>query len=165
MKLEPVPSEHRYAVAVREGSDLWLTLWVRRSWKGEFFVMVPRADRDWDIHTSYHLDGTLHMKSYGRRVLTPNKRQPLTGAFRGTESLGAFSGYGPKSVGAICDPTAFSGVVEVAPGVLGPRDGAVTVDLVEPGCEPTAFPWTQIARQEVFRDILPWVVITIGSCG
>jgi hypothetical protein len=47
MKLQPVPSEHRYAVAVREGSDLWLTLWVRRSWKGEFFVMVPRADRDW----------------------------------------------------------------------------------------------------------------------
>jgi hypothetical protein len=102
------------------------------------------------------------MKSHGRRVLTPNKRQPLTGAFRGTESLGAFSGYGPKSVGAICDPTAFSGVVEVAPGVLGPRDGAVTVDLVEPGCEPTAFPWTQIIRQD-FRDTIPWVVITIWS--
>jgi len=30
MKLRPlVPDEHRYAVAVREGSDLWLTLWVR----------------------------------------------------------------------------------------------------------------------------------------
>ena len=164
MKLQPVPGEHRYAVAVREGSDLWLTLWVRRSRKGEFFVMVPRGDRDWDPHTSYHLDGTLHMKSHGRTVLPPTKRQPLTGAFRGTEHLGGFFGHGPKSVGAICDPTAFSGVVEVAPGVLGPRDGGVTVDLVQPGCDPTAFPWTQIARQEVFREILPWVVITIGSC-
>jgi hypothetical protein len=31
-------------MAVREGSDLWLTLWVRRSWRGEFFVMVPRGN-------------------------------------------------------------------------------------------------------------------------
>ena len=36
MKLQPVPYEHRYAVAVKEGPDLWLTLWVRRSRKGEF---------------------------------------------------------------------------------------------------------------------------------
>src|ERR1700680_2199335 len=35
MKLQTVPGEHRYSVAVREGSDLWLVLWVRRSRKGE----------------------------------------------------------------------------------------------------------------------------------
>jgi len=92
MKLQPAPGEHRYAVAVREGSDLWLALWIRRSRKGEFFIMVPRGDRDWDVHTSYHLDGTLHMKSHGRKVLPPTKRQPLTGMFRGTEPLGAFFG-------------------------------------------------------------------------
>jgi hypothetical protein len=165
MKLEPVPGEHRYAVAVREGSDLWLALWVRRSRKGEFFVMLPRLDRDWDVHASYHLDGTRHMKSYDRRVLPPTKCQPLAGTFRGTENLETFAGYGPKSVGAICDPTAFSGVVEIAPGILGPRDGQITVDLVEPGCQPAAFPWTKITQREVFRDILPWVVITVGSCG
>jgi len=162
MKLKPVPGERRYAVAVREASGLWLVLWVRRSRKGEFFVVVPRADRHWDVHTSYHLDGTVHMKSHGHKVLAPNMRQPLTGTFQGTET---FSGYGPKSVGAICDPKAFSGVVEVGPGVLGPRDGGIAVDLVEPGSEPTALPWALIARREVFRDILPWVVITIGSCG
>src|SRR2546427_12928631 len=98
--------------------------WVRRSRKGEFFVMVPRGDRDWDVHTSYHLDGTLHMKSHDRKVLS-FQRQPLTGIFRGTEHLGADGGFGPKSVGAICDPSAFSGIVEVAPGVLGPRDGRI----------------------------------------
>ncbi len=165
MKLQPVPGEHRYAVAVQEGSDLWLTLWVRRSRKGEFFIMLPQGDQDWDPHTSYHLDGTLHMKSHNRKVLPPEKRQPLTGAFRGSEHLGVYSGHNPKSVGAICDPTAFSGVVEVAPGVLGPRHGGVTVDLVEPGHEPTGFPWTQIVTRQVFRDILPWVVITVGSSG
>jgi hypothetical protein len=160
MKLQPVPGEHRYAVAVREGSDLWLALWVRRSRKGEFFVMVPRGDRDWDPHTSYHLDGALHMKSFDHKIAPPQKRQPLTGAFKGTEHLGANLGHGPKRVGAICDPTAFSGVVEVAPGVLGSRHGAVVVDLVEPGCEPISWP---NARKEVFQDTIPWVVIRIVS--
>lgn len=105
------------------------------------------------------------MKSRDRKVLPPTKRQPLTGTFRGTEQLVACAGYEPKSVGAICDPTAFSGVVEIAPGILGPGDGQITVDLVAPDCQPAAFPWTKIARREVFRDILPWVVITIGSLG
>jgi hypothetical protein len=163
MRLQPVPGEHRYAVAVREGSDLWLTLWVRRSPKGEFFVMTPRGDRDWNPHTSYHLDGTLHMKSFDHKVLPPQKRQPLTSAFRGTEHLGAYHGHGPKRVGAKCDPTAFSGIVELTPGVLGPCDGAVLVDLVEPGYEPVSWPFTHVARKEVFRDILPWVVIRIIS--
>jgi hypothetical protein len=118
MKLRPIPGEFRYAVAVREGSDLWLTLWVRRNRKGEFFVMIPRGDRGWDPHTSYHLDGTLHMKSYERKFGPPQKRQTLSGPFRGAEHLGAYGGHGPKGVGAICDPSAFSGVVEVPSGVL-----------------------------------------------
>jgi hypothetical protein len=67
MKLGPLAAgEYRYAVAVREGSDLWLTLWVRRSKKGDVYVMVPRADRGWDPHTSYHRSGTLHSKKRSR---------------------------------------------------------------------------------------------------
>lgn len=163
MKLQPAPGEYRYAVAVREGADLWLTLWVRRSQRGAFFIMLPRGDSDWDPHTSYHLDGTLHMKGHDHKVLPPQKRQPLTGAFRGSEHLGVYYGHAPKSVGAICDPEAFSGVVELVPGVLGPRHGGITVDLVEPGQEPTEFPWTRIETRQVFRDITPWVVVTVGS--
>jgi len=162
MKLHPVQGEYLYGAAIRDGAGLWLTLWVRRSRRGEFFVMMPRGDRDWDPHTSYHLDGTLHMKSYGSRVLPPLKRQPLTGVFRGAEHLGAYSGHGTRS-GAICDPSVFSGVVEVRPGVLGPRHGAVTVDLVEPGHEPMPFAWKQIDARQTFRDATPWVVITVGK--
>jgi hypothetical protein len=161
MKLRSIPGEHPYAVAVREGSDLWLTLWVRRSPKGEFFVMVQRGDWSWDLHTSYHLDGTFHSKSFGK-PLASQKRQPMRGPFRGTEHLGGYGGHGPKSVGAVCDPTAFSGVVEVRPGVLGPRDGTIVVDLVEPGCEPISWPFTEAARQ-TFKDALPWVVVRVGS--
>jgi len=160
MKLQPVPGEYRYAVAIREDDRLWLTLWVRRSPAGEFFILMPRSDRGWNPHTSYHRDGRLHMKSHGVTVLPPERRQPLTGQFRGAEHLGALYGHGKKT-GAICDPSAFNGVVEVPPGVLGPRHGGVTVDLVEPGCQPAAFDWGQIFVRDTFRDVTPWVVITV----
>jgi hypothetical protein len=44
-----------------------------------------------------------------------------------TEHLGIYAGHG-KSIGAICNSSDFSGVVEVEPGVLGPRNGWVAVD-------------------------------------
>jgi hypothetical protein len=162
MKLLAVPGEHRYAVAVREPDGLWLTLWVRRSSNGEIFVIHPTAERDWNPHTSYHLDGRLHLKSHDRKMIL-QKRQALTGVFRGSEHLGLYAGHSPKVVGAVCDPTAYSGVVEVPPGVLGARQGAVTVDLVEPGREPSEVPWFDIHTRQVFRDLAPWVVITVGS--
>lgn len=119
-------------------------------------------DRDWNPHTSYHLDGTLHVKSHNRKALTPQKRQPLTGPFRGTEDLGIDAGYAPKGVGAICDPAAFSGVVEVPAGVLGPRHGAVGVFLVEPGHALPDYTWGyEVVTQTVFRDVQPHVVITV----
>lgn len=153
------PGELRYAVAIRKAERLWLTLWVRRSPKGEYFVMAPRPDREWDPHTSYHLDGRLHAKSYGHKLIT-QKRQPLTSAFKGSEHLGEHAGHG-TSVGAICDPSDFSGVVEVAPDVLRPWHGRVAIDLVEPGCEPTPLNHVRVVRQQIFRDNAPWVVIRI----
>lgn len=159
INLRSEPGVKRYAVAVREDGQLWLILWVKRNPKGHFFVMIPRGKGRWNPHTSYHLDGTFHMKSHNRAIL-PKKCQPLTSAFRGNESLGVYGGHFPKSVGAVCDPKAFDGIVEVAPNVLGPRDGTVVVDLVEPGCEP--MPWPVPAAQKViFRDVVPWVVIRI----
>ncbi len=163
MKLQPVPGEYRYAVVVRDLADLRITLWVKRSRKGEFFIMLPRGDRAWDVHTSYHLDGTLHMKSHGSKAFTSNRRQPLNGTFQGSEHLGAYFGYGPKSVGAICDPMAFAGVVEVSSDIWGPMDGWVAVDLVEPGTEPTMkIPNSRIFTRKQFTDLPPWVVITVG---
>ena len=82
MKIKPLEDDRRrYAVAVREADQLWLVLWVCGSKKGEFFVMTPRADRGWDPHTSCHLDGRMHLKSHGRKVIE-QQRQPLTGRFK-----------------------------------------------------------------------------------
>jgi|SRR5579863_6645519 len=159
MKLRRMPGEQKYAVALCDGSDLWLTLWVRCSYKGEVFVMLPRGDRDWDPHTSYHLDGTFHSKSYGRAISSQSaKRQPLTASFTGSEHFGSFMGHG-KTAGAVCDPTAFDGVVIVEPGLLGPRHGSVTVDLVKPGYQPK--PDSDVQRQIFLRADRPSVVISV----
>jgi hypothetical protein len=170
MKLERCPGEQKYAVAIQNGSDLWLTFWVRCTRKkGEIFLMYPRAGgREWDAHASYHIDGTFHQKSHGRVVGVPLKRQPLTATFRESEHLGVYGGHG-TSTGAVCDPKAFDGVVIVEPGILGPRHGLVGVDLVEPGYEAE---WTRgpgqrfyvsgVHQRGVFlQDGRPSVAITI----
>jgi hypothetical protein len=170
MKLQPVAGEEKYAVALRDQSDLWLTLWVRCSRRGEIFIMYPRGDRDWDAHASYHLDGTLHQKSHGAVVMTAMKRQPLKASFKGSEHLGTYGGHG-KASGAVCDPKAFDGVVIVEPGILGPRDGSVGVDVVEPGYEPEwkrdiadRFYFGDVVQREIFsRRPRPSLAITIQT--
>ena len=156
MKLSRVAGEQKYAVAIRDGADLWLTMLVRCSPKGEVFVMYPGGNARGDAHASYHIDGTFHHKSHGGKWHV-EKRQPLTASFQGREHLGAYAGHG-KSTGAVCDPSAFDEVAIVEPDILGPRDGSVMIDLVEPGYEPKA---SGFRRALFLRDNRPSVVITI----
>jgi hypothetical protein len=161
MKLRARPGEYLYAVAIRDGSDLWLTLWVRRSKQGDVYVVIPRGDRSWDPHLSYHHDGTIHSKSFGRKFFPSAKRQPLNDKFKGTEHLGIFAGHG-KSIGAVCNPDDFAGAIEVEPGVLGP-DGWVAVDLVEPNCEPMDVSASgRVVKQATFSDAFPSLVLRVG---
>jgi hypothetical protein len=173
MKLKrPAVGEYRYAVAVREESDLLLVLWIRRTQNGCVFIIMPRPEPGSDAHASYHCDGTFHMKNFKHKTPSREKRRRLTDAFRGTETLGLYQGFTPREAGALCDPEAFSEVIEVPPGVLGPRNGAIVVDLVEPGAQPppfidssrVPFPFQvgPMVREAVFRDKLPWIVVRVG---
>ena len=157
MTLKDIPGEYRYAVAIRDEKGLWLTLWVRRSKNGEFFVMAPRGDKEWDPHTSYHLDGKFHSKSFGKKF-EHTKKQPLNGSFQGTENLGGYGGHS-ASIGAICDPNAYNGVVEVTPDEL--TKGSVVVDLVQPSHKPIE--WLNVTRETIFTDFVPHLVIRITS--
>lgn len=154
--------EYRYAVVVREGSDLLMTMWVRRDPKGDAYVLMPRSRGQGNPHASYHRDGTFHHKSYGHQMAV-SKRQPLTGGgFKGCEHFGMFAGHGPKTVGAVCEPTKFTGVLEVPPGILGPKDGFVAVDLIASGSE--AFDlFNPILLTQVFKEAEPWLVIRVGK--
>jgi hypothetical protein len=44
--------------------------------------------------------------------------------------------------------------------VLGPRDGTVLGDLVEPNCDPISWPG-EMVRQKIFKDAVPWIVIRV----
>ena len=160
MKLKR-PGESTYAIAIRDGADLWLALWIKRSAKSEYFIFHPTADGNWNPHSSLHKDGTFHMKSYDKVMLEPRRKQPPS-AVKGTEQLGAYSGFGPKAVGAICDPADFTGIFEVPQRVLGPRNGMVTVDLMEPGsgAEPLMHPAEEVSRH-CFNDAPPHVLVRI----
>ena len=158
MKLKPLlPGEYRYAVAEPEGSDAWVTLWVKRAPRGDVYVMMPTAIGRWTPHKSYHQSGKHHGKSFGREFL-PSVRQPLTSAFKGTENVGSFGADRPERGGLVYDPRVFSGAI-FAPREILDR-GSILVDLVEPDCEPMAV-YAQIYQRETFRDTIPWLVITI----
>ena len=49
---------HSYAVAIDDGMDLRVTLWVRRG--PRICVVLQPRDREWDPHATYHFDGRYH---------------------------------------------------------------------------------------------------------
>jgi hypothetical protein len=153
--------EARYAVALEEGNALWLALWIRHSAKREFFVLYPRRDRRWNAHTTYHASGWYHSKSHGGTLLPDRQRQPISNAFRGIECLGEFSGYGPKSVGAVCDPADFTDVIRVPARVLGPKHGVISVQLLEPGLKPPVAQTYPLVVERVFRDCVPCLAVSV----
>jgi hypothetical protein len=128
--------------------------------------MYPRADAG-NPHASYHLDGNLHNKSYGKAHF-PKKFQPLSAEFKGSENIGTFAGHG-KSSGAVCDASAFDGLVIVEPGILGPKHGSIGVDLIAAGYEATwerdianRFYFGDVVQRQIFsRSPRPSVAITI----
>ncbi|MSO68795.1 MAG: hypothetical protein EXQ98_00720 [Alphaproteobacteria bacterium] len=167
MKIQRVSGGQIYAVAIQDGADLWLTLWLRCSPRGDVYILFPSGNRDREAHASYHVDGTFHQKSAGHASYK-KKLQPLTHAFSKSEHLGLYGGHG-KGTGAVCDRSAFDGVVIVEPGILGPRSGSVGIDLVEPKYLPE---WNEGEGQRFYlqaphrRDVFPRngrpsVVITI----
>jgi hypothetical protein len=121
---------HGYAVAIDDGTDLRVTLWVRRA--PRICVVLQPRDRELDPHATYHVDDRYHQKSFGT-ASSVQQRQRLDN-FKGTEHLGVFMGHGaplPK-----CNSSDFTDVIKVAPDILTAFKGGVLVDLVEPGLTP-----------------------------
>jgi hypothetical protein len=116
-----------YAVAAREGANVWLVLRVKYNPRSGFYVLVPHPERKWDAHVSYHSSGRFHIKTHGLQPLPAKQCQPLMG-FRGTKHLGKFD---VGQVGVICVPGKYDGVMEAPAYSLKGR--MVAVDLVEPG--------------------------------
>jgi hypothetical protein len=132
MNLRPLkPGEYRYAVAVRDGSELWLAWWVKRSPTGDVYLLPPTlADRKRNPHASYHCSDQRHFKSWDKEILS-QQRQPLADKFCGTELVAALVGLAQRTKHLATQPH-FLALLKLRRGCWG-RDGAVIVDLVEPG--------------------------------
>ena len=163
MKLRDLkPGEHRYAVAVREGSDLFMTLFIRRDPKGDVYVMIPRRRGSENPHASYHRDGTLHHKNYDRPMMPSDRQSLIDGGFKGCEHICMFGEHAPKVVGVTCDASKLTGIVEVPDEILS--DGYFAVDLVEPGCENQVIDLCNpVHSRHVFKEAEPWLVIRAGK--
>lgn len=152
MNLKTVPGENKYAVVVREGTDLFLVLWIRRNRKGEYVVLKPMSDRQLPPQSIDHRIGTLHHKIIKPKVV-PAQKSPI---------FPIVNGFTPTNTGAVCDPTAFTGIVEVESGVLGPQDGSIGVILTQPDSSLPNYTWAyEVLIQKIFREVLPHVVVSI----
>jgi hypothetical protein len=151
-----------YAVAVRDVSDLWLALWVKRSARCEYFVMFPRDKPGWDPHASYHRDGRLHQKSHDQKMLVSQRQIPGPG-FKGTEQMltTTLDLESVCAVKALCDPAQFTGVLEISGGILHQGGHTVAVDLTEANGSALAQPWSQIVMQKRFSEAIPEVLLTV----
>jgi hypothetical protein len=74
-----------YAVAVRDGPDLFLFLSICRGASGDVYVNYPRDDLDWKPHTSYRASGQHHQKSSIHKGVQGRRQRPeLVGDRLGT---------------------------------------------------------------------------------
>lgn len=165
LRAPPQSRQFRYAIAIEDGAELWLTLWIKRSLDGECFVLYPHGKGKSQPHASYHRNGVYHQK-HDDVARVVQRRQRLD-QFKGTEHLGMFAGH---STGvAICNSAAFNYVLKVPAGILDTRRGGVLVDLVESGHAPAMHhrvsPGLTIVAEQTFRDVEPWVVVAVAVHG
>ena len=155
----------KYAVAVRDGKDLFLFLSICRAPQGDVYVNFPRdCEPDWKPHSSYHASGQHHQKSFGHKALVRHRRKPDVN-YRGTENVvtTGIASDEPRAVNTPCEPASFEGVFEIPLSDLRPDKYRtfVSVDISDREGEPIITPGAKVIRQAAFQDAFPWVLVTL----
>jgi len=160
-----------WAVAVRRPDGGLRLFWrVRRCPQGHIYVMFsagqdrPRAStgKSYDPHTSWHLDGRYHNKSYDE-PWQRQQRQRLD-AFTGTEYFIATSVDQMLAAGLPnCVASQFDQVLELNMNVLDRQRQQLQLALVSPGLEPppAVGPGERSIERWTLADRLPWIVVTL----
>ena len=153
-----------YAVAVRDGTDLFLIVIVRRSRKGDVYVHHPHRHfgPKWDGHSSYHCSGRHHHKGFNRAFLIKQRQRPDAN-FRGTENVITTNiSFGhARAIGVPCDRAKFDDVFEIANTDLRPTDFYLSVDLSSGEPIPPFSTKSQVVRQRAFTEFFPQIVVTL----
>jgi hypothetical protein len=158
-----------FAVAVRNGADLFLILSICRGPQGDVYVNFPREhEPNWKPHSSYHASGQHHQKSFGHKFLV-NHRQKPNADFSGTENV-VTTGIALDETVAIkrpCQAVDFQEVLEIPLCELRPEKyrTLVSVDVTEPNAQPLIPLGATVVRQAVFQDAIPWILVTLFDTG
>ena len=156
------PQSCMYAVAVRDGLELFLVCRIRRTVTGDVYVLPPRPDPHWNPHVTYHAPGHAHPDDPPSHV--SHWQRPGT-PFQGTRPMSILSiaAGEPRLTNAPCTVDDYADVFEISVSDLRPETGRtmLSVDLTAPGGQPSTVPGARVLRQAVFRDATPCIVITV----
>jgi hypothetical protein len=167
---QELTSERMFAVAVRDGKDLFLWFRIRRAARGDLYYMIPTGRtgaewRKWDPHGSLHKDGRFHHKGYDQKIMAQERQKPDAN-FKGVENMVTrpISSDEPRAFGVICDLAEFSEVMEIPVEMLSPNkyETVISIDVTEPGGQAiVTFPGREILAQRVFDDSVPHVLVSV----
>jgi hypothetical protein len=157
-----------FAVAIRDGEDLFLWIRIRRAKDGDVYCMLATARewKKWNPHGSHHESGESHYKSFGK-IRRSSRRQKPDANFRGTEDFLTtdIRCDTVREVGRICNPKEFLEVMEVPATLISPknpRETCVSVQLTEPDGKADIAPNCEILKQKAFKDSIPWILVSVG---
>ncbi len=161
----------QFAVAVRDGNDLFLWLQIRRSPAGDVYVAIPTGRnqlewKKWNPHASHHKDGHFHHKSFDREQVSQVRQKPDCG-FHGTENLitRPIAADEPRAFREIVKLAEFAELMEIPVDLVSTKkyETCISVDLSEPDGLPIITPGARILAQHAFQDAVPWILVTLFS--
>ncbi len=156
-----------YAVAVRDGKELFLFLSICRSSKGDVYVNFPRDEPKWEPHSSYHFSGQHHHKSFNYKAMLYQRQRPDIN-FRGTENV-VTTGIAIeelRALNALCRMEDYYGIFEISVSELRSEQYrmGISVDITDISGNPI-IPNTTFLRQAIFKDYFPWISVTLYDTG
>jgi hypothetical protein len=153
-----------YAVAVRDGHDLFLFCRIRRTVTGDVYVISPRPAPDWNPHFSYHASGHYHVKNDAHPFHVSHWQRPGAN-FLGTRNMSTMgiAASEPRITNAPCKAEDYAEVFEIPVSALRPEEYRtfVSIDLMESSGPPIISPGARILRQAIFQDSIPWIMVTL----
>jgi hypothetical protein len=156
-----------FAIGVDDGATFWIVLTIRRSAQGDVYVNFPRdATPGWKPHASYHSSGQHHQKSFNQKGALQHLSKPDAN-FKGSVNVvttGLATGEA-QAIGLKKDPVEFDDSLRILEAEISPERYRtyVSVDLVEPAELYRLATKEKVLRQAVFKDAIPWIVVTLRA--
>jgi hypothetical protein len=164
--------ERMFGIAVRDGTDLFLWMRLRRAARTDIYYVLPTGREDdpewkeWNPHGSWHRNGRLHHKTFDHKMFPAQPKQEPNAAFKGTHNLitRGIASDEPRTFGVRCERTKFSEIMEIPAGILSPKryETYTSIDVSEAGLKPFLMGGgEEILSQRVFDDAIPHITVTV----